>query len=77
MSVKNKRTTVYLNPELYKALRMKAVVSDTSVSEIINDILREMFSEDAEDLAAFEGRENEPDVSYEEMMIKLKNDGLI
>ncbi len=33
--------------------------------------------EDAEDLAAFEDRKNEPLISYEEMVEELKKEGLI
>lgn len=77
MTSRSKRTTVYLDPDLYKALRMKAIVSETSVSEIINEAIRLELAEDAEDLAAFEERKNEPDISYEETMRRLKEDGLI
>lgn len=77
MTTRSKRTTVYLDPVLYKALRIKAIESEQSVSEIINEIIRDMFAEDAEDLAAFEDAEKEPDISYEEMMKRLKKDGLI
>jgi hypothetical protein len=77
MPIQNKRTTVYLNPKLHKALRLKALDSNRSVSEIINQTLWVQLAEDAEDLAAFEEAENEPDISYEEMMKRLKKDGLI
>lgn len=77
MTTQNKRTTVYLDPALLKALRYKAVLNDTSVSEIINDVIREQLAEDAEDLAAFEERESEPDINFEEMVKRLKLDGRI
>ncbi|OGO17506.1 MAG: CopG family transcriptional regulator [Chloroflexi bacterium RBG_16_50_11] len=77
MTTRSKRTTVYLDPYLYKALRMKAIVSETSVSEIINEAIRLELAEDAEDIAAFEERKDEPVISYEEMMKRLKKDGLI
>jgi hypothetical protein len=77
MAVRNKRTTVYLDPKLHKALRLKALDSNRSMSDIINQTLWIQLAEDAEDLAAFEEAENEPDISYEEMMKRLKKDGLI
>ncbi len=77
MTVKNKRTTVYLDPNLHRAARMKAMVSEKSVSEVINDALRIALEEDAEDLAAFEERKDEPDISFEEMVKRLKLDGRI
>jgi len=77
MNTRTKRTTVYLDPILYKALRIKAIDSEMSVSEIINETIRIALAEDAEDLAAIEERQNETPISYEEMMKRLKKDGLI
>ena len=77
MTTPTKRTTIYLDPDLHKALRLKAIDSSKSVSELINEAIRQALAEDAEDLLAFEERENEPDISYEEMMKRLKKDGLI
>ena len=49
MMTQNKRTTIYLNPELHKALRMKAAASSKSVTELINDAISKSLAEDAED----------------------------
>jgi hypothetical protein len=70
-----KRTTIYLDPQLHKALRLKAIDSDKSVSEIINEVIKRALAEDAEDLATFEERKDEPEISYEEMVKRLKLDG--
>jgi hypothetical protein len=48
-----------------------------SVSEIVNDAVKEILTEDAEDLEAFEMREREPLISYEEMVKRLKINGRI
>jgi hypothetical protein len=77
MTGKNKRTTVYLDPVLLKAMRYKALINETSVSEVINDAIRIELAEDAEDLAAFEERKNEIPIPYEEFVKRLKKDGLI
>lgn len=77
MSILSKRSTIYLEPELHQALRMKAMETSTSMSEIINDAVREALAEDAEDLVSFEERASEPTVSYEIMVRKLKKDGRI
>jgi predicted HicB family RNase H-like nuclease len=77
MAALNKRTTVYLDPVLHKALRYKALLNETSVSEVINDAIREALAEDAEDLAAFEERKNDPLIPFNEMVKRLKLDGLI
>jgi hypothetical protein len=66
-----------LEPDLYKALRLKAVETSTSVSELINKAVREAIAEDAEDLAAFEARVREPLISYDEMVKRLRKDGRI
>lgn len=77
MTTVTKRATIYLDPVLHKALRLKAVETATSVSELVNVAVRESLMEDAEDLAAFEGRVSEPLVSYDELLKRLKKDGRI
>jgi post-segregation antitoxin (ccd killing protein) len=72
-----KRATVYLDPELHKALRLKSVETSQSVSELINNAVREALAEDAEDISAFEDRVAEPLISYDEMVKRLKKDGRI
>ncbi len=77
MSVQTKRATVYLDLELHKALRLKAVETSASVSELINIAVRESIAEDADDLAAFTARSKDPLIGYDEMVKKLKQDGRI
>ena len=72
-----KRSTVYLDPLLHKALRMKAVETSHSMSDLINAAVKESLGEDAEDLAAFRERAREPLVSYQEMLRRLRADGRI
>ena len=72
-----KRATVYLDPELHKALRLKSVETSKSVSELVNDAVREALLEDAEDIAAFEQRRGEPLIAYDEMVKRLRRDGRI
>jgi len=47
------------------------------MSEPNNNDMNESLAEDAEYLAAFEERENEPDISFDEMVKKLKLEGRI
>jgi hypothetical protein len=77
MATQAKRTTIYLDPILHKALRLKSVTISRSVSELVNDAVREALSEDAEDITAFEERAKEPVISYDEMVKRLKKDGRI
>ena len=71
----SKRATVYFEPELHKAIRLKAAHTHRSVSEIVNDAVRLSLREDQEDLAAFEDRVAEPVMSYEALLKDLKANG--
>lgn len=71
------RATIYLDPELHKALRLKAVETSQSLSKLVNDAIKESLAEDAEDIAAFDQRAKEPLISYEAMVKRLKKDGRI
>lgn len=71
----SKRATVYFEPGLHKAIRLKAVHTHRSVSDIVNDAVRESLREDEEDLAAFEDRAAEPEMSYEALLKDLKAHG--
>lgn len=77
MNTETKRATIYLDPALHKALRIKAAETSRSMSEIVNEAVKQALAEDAEDLAAFEVRTNEPLVSFENMLKELKKDGRI
>jgi hypothetical protein len=77
MATNAKRATIYFDPDLHKALKLKAVETSRSITDLVNEAVREALSEDAEDLAAFDQRLNEPLVSYEQMIKKLKKNGSI
>jgi hypothetical protein len=77
MTTQMKRTTLYLDPNLHKALRLKSIALSRSVSEIVNDAIRVSIAEDAEDFEAFEKRGSEPLISYDDMVKRLKKDGKI
>jgi plasmid stability protein len=71
------RSTVYLDPELHHALRLKAAQSRRSMSELVNDALRQALLEDQEDLAAVRSRAREKALDYEAFIAKLKADGTL
>jgi plasmid stability protein len=71
------RSTVYLEPELHKALRLKAATAHRSMSEIVNDAIRAALREDEEDLAAFAERAGEKTLTYEQFLAQLKADGAL
>ena len=72
-----KRSTVYFDPDLYKALKIKAAQHDKSLSELINQAVRWSLFEDAEDLVAFEARKNEPNLDFEKVLKDLRSRGKI
>ncbi len=73
----SKRVTVYFEPTIHTAIRLKSVHTHRSVSEIVNDAVRESLREDQEDLAAFEDRVAEPVITYEALLKDLKAHGKI
>jgi hypothetical protein len=77
MAAQAKRATIYFEPDLHKALRLKSVETNQSLSELVNEAVREALAEDAEDLAAFEERAGEPSIPYDEMVMRLRKDGRI
>jgi plasmid stability protein len=72
-----KRATVYLEPEVHRALRLKAAASDRSISDMVNDAVKAALAEDADDLAAFAKRQSEKSVSFETFVQGLKRRGRI
>ena len=72
-----KRSTIYLNSALHRALRIKAIHTQRSMSDLVNDAVRMALLEDREDLAAFEERAAEPTISYEELLKDLRTHGKI
>ena len=77
MQNSQKRATVYFDPALHRALRLKAAETDRSMSDLINEAVRLSLAEDAEDLLAFEERSSEPDLSFEKVVKELKRSGKI
>lgn len=77
MEAVQKRATIYLDPKLHKALKLKSIETSKSISALVNLAVRESLAEDAEDIAAFEERTGEPVIDYSEMLKRLKNDGRI
>jgi hypothetical protein len=71
------KTTVYLEPKVYRALKVKAATTDRSLSDLINSAVLEALREDALDLEAFEKRAKEPSRPFEKVLEDLKRDGLL
>lgn len=71
----SKRATIYFEPALHNAIRLKAAHTRRSISDIVNDAVRQALREDQEDLAAFDDRVAEPVISYEALLKDLKANG--
>ena len=68
-----RRSTVYFQPQIHKALRLKSATTQRSISDIVNDAVRQALREDQEDLMAFEERSHEPIITNEELQKILKS----
>jgi hypothetical protein len=77
MAIPAKRATVYFDPIIHKALKLKSIETSKSISELVNTAVKEALAEDAEDITAFEERANEPIISFSEMVKRLKTDSRI
>jgi Ribbon-helix-helix protein, copG family. len=70
-----KRSTIYFDPEIHRALRMKAAATDRSISEVVNDAVRQTLSDDAADLEIFEKRRREASVDFAEVVLRMRRSG--
>jgi hypothetical protein len=70
-----KRSTIYFDPDLHRALRLKAAAMDRSISDVVNEAVRQTLSEDAADLEVFEKRRREPTLDFEEVVLRLRRSG--
>jgi hypothetical protein len=75
MKTAQKRATVYFDPELHRALRLKALETERSVSDLVNDAVRVQLAEDLEDLEAFSTRVAEPNLAFEDVVKDLRQRG--
>jgi hypothetical protein len=71
----SKRATIYFDPDIHQALKVKAAGSDLSVSELVDEAVRLLMKEDQEDLAALANRVSEPEITYEALLKDLKKHG--
>ena len=72
MKTMTKRATIYFDPELHQALRINAVLTDHSISDIVNNAVKYALAEDREDLAVFEERAYEPSIDFEDVLKDIK-----
>ena len=73
----SRRATVYFDARVYRGLRIKAAAIDRTISDLVNEAVRMQLAEDADDLAAFDARANEPSLMFEYALNDLKRRGKI
>lgn len=77
MTTLTQRATIYMDPVLHKALRLKSVETSRSISDLVDDAVRDELAEDADDLAVFKTRQKEPTLNFEDFVQELKRNGTI
>jgi hypothetical protein len=77
MTMPAKRATVYFDPNIHRALKLKSIETSKSISELVNEAVKGVLAEDADDILAFETRVDEPLISFSDMVKRLKKDGRI
>ena len=70
-----KRSTIYFDPALHRALRLKAAATEVSISDLVNEAVKQTLSEDAADLEAFEKRRREPSSDFEDVVRAMRRSG--
>ncbi len=74
-AAEKKRTTIYIELQIHRGLKIKSASSNVTISEIIDDILRREPAQDEEDLRLFDERISKPKVPYEQVLRELKQNG--
>lgn len=69
------RTTITLDEDILKLLKLKALETSESLSSLVNHIVIDAFREDASDLKEFEERKNEQTLSFESFLKQLETNG--
>jgi hypothetical protein len=70
-------TTIHLDPEIARAVKIKAAVSGRSLSDLANEGLRRILSEDEADLRIVSQRRKSKTRPYEEFLAELRKNGQI
>ena len=77
MRASAKRATVYFDPEIHRALRLKSAATELSISDVVNEAVKLSLAEDADDLAAFDSRAREPALDFDKVVKALRRRGKI
>ena len=72
MRASAKRATVYFDPEIHRALRLKSAATERSISDVVNEAVKLSLAEDADDLAAFDSRAREPALDFDKVVFNTE-----
>jgi len=70
-------TTVYLERRIVRAAKVKAALTGRSLSDLANEGLTRLLSEDERDLGLARKRRKERGRTYEELLKDLRRDGVL
>ena len=70
-----KRATVYFEPDVHRALSRKAAQSKRSISHVVNEAVRVVLTEDADDLRAIRERASEQNLDFVDVVKSPKRRG--
>jgi hypothetical protein len=71
------RATIYFSADIFKALRMKAAATHRSISDMVDEAVRDVLAEDAVDLDAFTLLRDEPVISFDSFVSGLRRRGAL
>ena len=71
----SKRATIYFEPDVHRALRLKAAASERTMSDMVNEAVRQALAEDADDLAALDDRRHEKALTFASFVHDMKRRG--
>ena len=74
---KKKASTIYLRPEIRRALKLKSANLECSISDIVESAVKTFLIEDIEDIKTVRKRKRESSIDFESFVKKLKKDGKI
>lgn len=67
-----RRSTVYFDPAVHRALRLHSAASDRNLSEIVNEMVRRALKEDLADLEVARKRRKEPRYSLGSVVKEMR-----
>ncbi len=73
------KATLYLDSDMYKTLKLRAVDTGQSISSLMNEALQAQLNEDLEDITSIRSRlaKKEQPLSYEAALKELQQNGTL